>query len=75
MMEGMRLTFVHCDIRRSTQPHFVANVMKIIVQSVLTHKLVGTQLLITRYVSCVKQVGSQIWSCVVWFVGKGLGLI
>ena len=45
MMEGMRLRFVHCDAR-STPPHFVMNVRKIIVQSILTDTPVGTKLFI-----------------------------
>ena len=56
MMEGTMLRFVHCAAR-STSPHFVVNVMKIIAQSVLTHKLVGTKLFIrhnTRQVCCAK---------------------
>ena len=41
----MRLTFVHCAAR-STPPHFVVNVVKIIVLSVLTHTVAGTKLFI-----------------------------
>ena len=50
MMEGMRLRPVYCGIR-STSPHFVVNVMKIIVLIVLTHTVAGMKLFI-RHNTC-----------------------
>ena len=43
MMEWMRLAFVHCAAK-SIPSHFVVNVVKITVLSVLTHTLVGAKL-------------------------------
>ena len=73
MVQRMRLRFVHCAAR-STH-HFVVNLMKIIVLSVLTHKCVGTKLFIWRN-TChmLSKWNSQIMSYVVFSVGKGLGL-
>ena len=47
MMEGVRLTFLPCG-PRSTPPHFVGIIMKVIVLSVLAHTLVGTKLIMPR---------------------------
>ena len=43
MMEWMRLAFVH-SAPRSTPPHFVVNVIRSIVLSVLTHTIVETMM-------------------------------
>ena len=69
---------MHCTVR-STPPHFVVNAMNNIVQSVLTHTLVGTKLFI-RHNTCHMFSESGIHSfglvlCDVCFVGKGLALI
>ena len=71
-VEGMRLRFVHCAARST--PAFVVNVMKIVVQTILTcaaHLWAQSCLLGTTDVSSLEQ-REQIWSCVVCSVGKGL---
>ena len=58
LMEGMWLTFVHCAAR-STPPHFVVNIWKIIGRSVLTHISPGTKLFIrhdTYHICCAKGI-------------------
>ena len=49
MMEGMRLRFAHCAARST----LCGNVMETLAQSVLTHTLVGTQLLIRHNIYCI----------------------
>ena len=62
IMEGMRSRFVHCVVG-STPPHFVVDAISAIVQSVLTHTLVGTVLFI-RHNTCgvPTKWNSELWS-------------
>ena len=74
MMQGMRLGFVH-SAARSTPPYFVVNVMKIIVQSLLSHKLVGTRQfsMHKKYHSCcAKGIHRFLSCCVVCRQGVGV---
>ena len=50
MMEWMRLMFVHCA-PKSAPPHFVVNVIKSLVLSVMTHILVGSKLFMWHNIS------------------------
>ena len=73
-MEQMRLTFLHC-VPRCTPPHFVVNVMKMMVLSVLIHTLVGAKLFIcTMYVTCVEEVKlmALVLCCVLCREGFGV---
>ena len=60
IMEGMRLGCLHCAVS-GTPPHFVVNAVSNIVQSVLTHTLVETELFI-GYNTCRMCRGSGIHS-------------
>ena len=75
LMQSMRLRFVNCTFR-STPPHLVVNVIKIMVQSALMHTLVGTKLFIrhnTCHICCA--IGNHRFGLFVCSVGMLLGLI
>ena len=74
MTEGMRLRFVHCAAR-STPPWFVANVMKILVQHILTHTLVGQNWLVdTKHIKFVvqRELSDLVLCCVLYKEGCGV---
>ena len=72
MREGMRLMLA----ARSAPPHFVVNVMRIILQSVLTHTFVGTKLFIgtITHVTFVVQLEFTAFVLCCVFCREGFGV-